>query len=203
MCSLAITPGFARAIAGTGPAFAVFLVPHILAGLTALTSGAAVLVARKGTRWHVRAGSLYAWALAALVVTAAGLTAIRGLRDLPVLLLGALALALAGTGRHARRHPLSRPWRAWPGHAPHILAMTSSYTVMLTAFLIDNARNLPLADRLPAGTAWLLPALISAPLIAWSLRRHRGPAARRRPPGRAAGRAAASGSNPTRERTSA
>lgn len=42
---------FARAIAGTGPVFAAFLVPHILAGLTAIS--------RKGTERHVRAGTAY------------------------------------------------------------------------------------------------------------------------------------------------
>jgi uncharacterized membrane protein len=172
---MAITPGFARAIAGTGLVFAAFLIPHILAGLTALASGALVMVSRKGTQLHARIGTGYFWAIAGLAATAAGLTTIRGARDLPVFLLGVLALALASTGRHARRHPRARPWRAWPGHAPHILAMTTSYTVMLTAILADNGKNLPLAGRLPAAADWLGPAAIAAPLIAWSLRRHRRP----------------------------
>jgi len=41
MESMAVAPGFARAIAGTGPVFAAFLVPHILAGLTAIRVPAA------------------------------------------------------------------------------------------------------------------------------------------------------------------
>jgi hypothetical protein len=53
--------------------------------------------------------------------------------------------------------------------------MTSSYTVMLTAFYVDNGKNLPLADRLPGIAYWLLPAVIAAPLIVRSLRRHRQP----------------------------
>ena len=96
------------------------LIPHIVAGLTALSSGAAVLVSRKGTGWHMRAGATYFWAIALLAATAAALTAVRGARDLPVLGLGLLALALAAAGRHARRQPGARPWRAWPGHGPHI-----------------------------------------------------------------------------------
>lgn len=173
MGHMALTPGFARAIAGTGPVFLAFLVPHILAGLAATATGAVVMVSRKGTRRHVRTGTAYFWAMAVLVVTAAGLTAIRGPRDLPVFLLGALALVLAGAGRRARRQ-----LRA-PGHAPHILAMTGSYTVMLTAFYVDNGKNLPLADRLPDIAYWLLPAVIAAPLIARALRRHRQEPARR------------------------
>jgi hypothetical protein len=94
----AVEGGPPAAVARAGPAFAAFLVPHIMAGLTALSSGAAVLVARKGTAWHVRAGATYFWAIALLAATAAGLTAVRGARDLPVLGLGLLALALAAAG---------------------------------------------------------------------------------------------------------
>ena len=77
MESMAAAPGFARAIAGTGPVSAAFLVPHILAGLTAISSGALVMVPRKGTERHVRAGTAYFWAITVLAATAAGLTAIR------------------------------------------------------------------------------------------------------------------------------
>ena len=175
----AVGGGPPPAVARAGPTFTAFLVPHIMAGLTALSSGAAVLVARKGTAWHMRAGATYFWAIALLAATAAGLTAVRGARDLPVLGLGLLALALAAAGRHARRQPGARPWRAWPGHGPHIVAMTSSYTVIWTAFLTDNARFLPLVSQLPTAGALLLPSAIAAPLAVWSLRRHRrrGPAA--------------------------
>jgi hypothetical protein len=69
MESMAVAPGFARAIAGTGPVFAAFLVPHILAGLTAIS--------RKGSERHVRAGTAYFGAITVLAATAAGLTAIR------------------------------------------------------------------------------------------------------------------------------
>jgi hypothetical protein len=175
MGNIAVQPGFARAIAGAGPVFIAFLIPHILAGLTALASGAAVIASCKGTRWHVRAGATYFWAIALLVITAAGLTAVRGSRDLPVFVLGVLALALATVGRHARRHPGARPWRYWLGHGPHILAMTGSYTVMWIAFLADNAKFLPLTSQLPAAASMLLPAVIAAPLIAWALSRHRWP----------------------------
>ena len=77
MESMTAAPGFARAIAGTGPVFAAFLVPHILAGLTATSSAALVMVSGKGTGRHVRAGTAYFWAITVLAATAAGLTAIR------------------------------------------------------------------------------------------------------------------------------
>jgi hypothetical protein len=195
MGNVAVTSGFAPVLAGTGPAFVVLLIPHILAGLTAVAAGAAVMVSRKGTRRHMRMGTAYFWALAALVATAAGLTAIRGPRDLPVFGLGVLALVLASAGRYARRHPRTQN----PGPSSHILAMTSSYTVMLTAFYVDNGKNLPLADRLPQTAYWLLPAVIAAPLIVRSVRCHRGPGPT--PRGRAGPDAAPAPSRPDDDQT--
>ena len=37
---------------------------------------------------------------------------------------------------------------------------------MLTAFYVDNGPHLPLWDRLPPLTFWVLPAAIGAPVIA-------------------------------------
>ncbi len=63
--------------------------------------------------------------------------------------------------------------------------MGGSYTVLLTAFYVDNGKNLPLWDRLSTAAYWLLPAAVAAPLIWRSVRRHRKPpAAGRRPPRR-------------------
>lgn len=167
--------GFSQTIAGTGPAFAAFLIPHIIAGTSAVISGALVSLMRKGTRSHVRTGIFYFWALAVLAATAAGLTAVRGVRDLPVLALGVIAVALAWAGRQARRHPGGWPWRRSSGHAAHIVAMGGSYTVMLTAFMTDNSKFLPLLDRLPIEVSLGLPAVAGVPLIALSVRRHRRP----------------------------
>ena len=95
--------------------------------------------------------------------TATAMAVIRPARDWYLALLGALAFALAAAGRDYRRHPARRPWRRWPGHIPHILAMGGSYTVLLTAFYVDNGKNLPLWDRLPTAAYWTLPALVATP----------------------------------------
>lgn len=164
---------YIQAVGAKGPLFVVFLIPHILAGMTATVSGTIVMISRKETPRHARLGTVYYWAVAGLAVTTVGLTAVRGSRDLYLLVLGWLALALASVGRHVRRHPSARLSRAWPGYAPHILGMGTSYTVVLTAFLVDNGTRLPLVGDLPTAAFWLLPATIAAPLIARSLHRHR------------------------------
>jgi lysylphosphatidylglycerol synthetase-like protein (DUF2156 family) len=167
--------GFSRAVAGTGPVFLAFLAIHIPAGLTAVISGALAAAAPKRRGRHTRAGTVYYWAITVVFATAAAMAAIRPARDWYLALLGALAFTLAAAGRDYRRHPGRRLWRRWPGHIPHIITMGASYTVLLTAFYVDNGKNLPLWDRLPTAAYWTLPTLVAAPIIARSAIRHRRP----------------------------
>jgi lysylphosphatidylglycerol synthetase-like protein (DUF2156 family) len=167
--------GFSRAVAGTGPVFLAFLAIHVPAGLTAVISGALAATAPKRRGRHTWAGTVYYWAITVIFATAAAMAAIRPARDWYLALLGALALTLAAGGRDYRRHPGRRPWRRWPGHIPHIITMGASYTVLLTAFYVDNGKNLPLWDRLPTAAYWTLPTLVAAPIITCSAIRHRRP----------------------------
>lgn len=170
---------FDSALAGAGPLFVAFLAIHVPAGLTAVTSGVLAATAPKRRGRHTRSGTVYYWAIAVVAATAIPLASLRPASDWYLAVLGALAFSLAAAGRHIRRHPRGRLARRWPGHVPHILAMGGSYTVMLTAFYVDNGPKLPIADRLPAAAFWLLPALMAAPLISRSALRHqRQPAAR-------------------------
>jgi putative copper export protein len=173
---MAVASGFGNAVAGAGPVFLAFLITHVLAGLTAVISGLLAATAPKRRGRHTRFGTVYYWALAVVSATAVAMTAMRPARDWYLALLGALAYLLATVGRHARRRPGSWPWRDRPAsHAPHIATMSGSYTVLLTAFYVDNGKNLPLWDRLPVVAYWLLPAIVAAPIIARSIHRHRGP----------------------------
>jgi hypothetical protein len=81
-----------------------------------------------------------------------------------------LALAAATIGREARR----QLWRAWM--PLHIGGMASSYILMLTAFYVDNGKNLPIWRELPTLAYWLAPSVVGAPLtILAILRRVRTP----------------------------
>jgi hypothetical protein len=154
--------GFGRAVAGTGPVFLAFLAIHVPAGRAAMISGAGATAPKRHGR-HTRTGTIYYWAIVVVFAIATAMAAIRPARDWYLALPGALAFALAAFGRDYRR----QPWRRWPGHIPHILAMGGSYTVLLTAlamggsytvlltaFYADNGKNLPLWDRLPAAAYW-------------------------------------------------
>jgi hypothetical protein len=50
--------------------------------------------------------------------------------------------------------------------------MGASYIFLLTAFYVDNGKNLPLWNRLPEIAFWVLPALIGVPILVYVLCRH-------------------------------
>jgi hypothetical protein len=80
--------------------------------------------------------------------------------------LGALAFASALFGRSA----MKRHWPAWV--RLHISGMGASYIFLLTAFYVNNGKNLPGWRELPVVAYWILPAAIGIPIIAWVMLRH-------------------------------
>jgi len=52
------------------------------------------------------------------------------------------------------------------------MGMGTSYTLLLTAFYVDNGRNLPLWRELPMIAFWLLPSAVGIPIMAYVLLRH-------------------------------
>ena len=153
-------------VGSTAPVFLAFLALHVLAGLTAVLTGAIAALARKGSPQHIRAGRWFYRAITVVFATATALAAIRWRQDYDLLLIGAVAFTAATIGyQHRRRHR--------PGDTGHIAGMGIGYTAMLTAFYVDNGPHLPLWDRLPVLAFWLLPAAIATPLIARAVLRAR------------------------------
>ena len=125
------------------------------------------MLSKKRPGRHPRSGTVYYWSLAALFASALVLAALRLQQDYPLLILGSISFASASLGRAARR----RLWRNWANL--HISGMGLSYIAMLTAFYVDNGKNLPLWRDLPHLTYWLLPAAIGIPFILRALLRYR------------------------------
>jgi uncharacterized membrane protein HdeD (DUF308 family) len=146
-------------VGSTAPVFLAFLAIHVIAGLTAVITGAVAALARKGSRRHVRAGRFFYQAITVLFATAVVLAAMRWRQDYHLVIIGAVGFTAATIGYlHRRRHR--------PGDTGHIAGMGIGYIAMLTAFYVDNGPHLPLGDRLPPLAFWLLPSLIGAPAIA-------------------------------------
>jgi hypothetical protein len=109
---------------------------------------------------------VYLFAIGAVFVTATVMAALRWHRDWHLFVIATVALGLAVLGRSARRRR-PRRWMAWHGSA-----MAGSYMALLTGFYVDNGPQLPLWDRLPHLTYWLLPAAVGTALTWRALRRN-------------------------------
>ena len=155
------------AIPSTDPLFLSLVALHIALGLVCVIAGAVAMLSRKEPGRHPSAGAIYFWSLAGVSASAAVLAAMRWDEDFHLFILGALAFASAFVGRRARR----RRWSGWV--RVHIAAMGSSYILLLTAFYVDNGKQLPLWRDLPPWTYWTVPALLGLPIIVWALLRHR------------------------------
>jgi hypothetical protein len=146
-------------VGSTAPVFLAVLAIHVIAGLTAVTTGAIAALSRKGSPRHIRAGRGYYRAITVVFATAAILAAMRWRQDYYLLIIGTVAFTAATIGyQHRRRHR--------PGDTGHIAGMGASYVAMLTAFYVDNGPRLPLWDHLPTLALWLLPWAIGVPVIA-------------------------------------
>jgi hypothetical protein len=146
--------------------FNLFLLFHVLAGLTCVVTGAGAALSRKGHGRHPRFGTIYYWSLSVVFLTAAGMSVLRWPEDAYLLALGTTSFGLASIGLSARKIR----WRGWRG--VHILGMSLSYIVLFTAFYVDNGSRLPIWDRLPSIAYWTLPSLVGLPLLVRAVRRH-------------------------------
>jgi uncharacterized membrane protein len=150
----------------TNPVFLAVLGLHVLAALLCVVAGALAALSAKGSLRHVRSGRIYYWSLGAVFATATTMAAMRWTEDYHLFVIGSIAMIAASVGYLHRR--LRRP-----GDAAHINGMAGSYIALLTAFYVDNGKNLPLWSHLPHIAYWVLPTLIGVPLVARSLRRRR------------------------------
>jgi hypothetical protein len=154
-------------IPSTDPVFLSIVAIHIPLGVLSVVTGAIAMLSAKAPGRHPRFGTIYYWSVAAVFASATILSVMRWANNYHLFVLGLLAFSAAHLGRAARR----RRWRGWARW--HITAMGSSYVLLLTAFYVDNGKQLPLWKELPVWTYWTLPALVGTPIIVWALLGHR------------------------------
>jgi hypothetical protein len=155
-------------IPSNSPIFLTIVGLHILVALVCIVTGPVAMLSRKRPGRHPTFGTVYYWFLLAVFASAAALSAMRWAEDYHLFILGALSFASASLGRTARRGR----WHNWA--ALHISGMGLSYVLLVTAFYVDNGRNLPLWKELPPITYWLLPGAVGIPLIGRAFVRYRG-----------------------------
>ena len=148
------------------PFFLGIVALHVAIAIGCAVAGFCAMLSVKGSARHRRFGTLYYAFLAAVFASSSALAAMRWADDYPLFILGLLSLTTASLGRTAQR----RRWRN--SMRLHLVAMGTSYTLLLIAFYVDNGHNLPGWRALPPIAYWLLPFLIGTALIAFSLWSH-------------------------------
>ena len=148
----------------TDPVFLAIVGVHVLFGIAALITGAGAMLSRKGRGRHSTLGTVYFWCLFGVFVTASVLSFMRWAENYHLFTLGALSFAFAYFGRAALRRRQSL--------GLHLSSMGMSYILALTAFYVDNGKNLPLWKELPEIAFWFLPGVIGGPLILYAMFRH-------------------------------
>ncbi len=150
------------------------LVVHALAGLTTGVTGVLAFRAPKRRGRHHHWGTRYLWAYTVVFLTAILLSVQRWPADAYLFVLATLGYALTLGGYVARRFRQEPRVRRLVGKqwvVAHIVGMIGSYTVLWTAFYVDNAHLIPGLKELPTLTFWVLPTAIALPFLVVSLSR--------------------------------
>ncbi len=153
-------------IPSTDPIFLTIVGVHVAFGLAAVIAGAIAILSRKGRGRHSNWGTLYFWFLFSVFITMSMLSFMRWAENYHLFILGTLSFASAYLGRLAAQ----RRWQQWARF--HLSGMGASYIFMLTAFYVNNGKNLPVWRELPQIAFWLLPSAIGLPVILYSFFRH-------------------------------
>jgi hypothetical protein len=159
-----VVPGIP--IPSTNPVFLAIIGVHVLFGLAAVITGAFAMLSKKGRGRHSNFGTIYFWCLLGVFVTMSALSFMRWAENYHLFILGVLSFSSAFLGRAAVQ------WRLHQWPRLHLTGMGVSYIFMLTAFYVDNGKNLPLWRELPQIAFWILPSAIGIPLILYTLLRH-------------------------------
>jgi len=157
---------FGLPIPDSSPLFLSILAVHVTAGIISVISGLVALLARKAHGRHDWFGTVYYRGIIVVFTTNLLLSVIRWPHDNHLAVLGVFSFLAAFLGRRAHR----KLWHRWP--VWHMAGMGSSYILMLTAFYVDNGKNLPLWKLLPEILYWLLPAMIGIPLMIRTMMRN-------------------------------
>jgi uncharacterized membrane protein HdeD (DUF308 family) len=164
--SNATTIVFGIPVPSVDPFFLAVVRFHILVGIICVIAGIAAMLSQKRRGHHSTFGTIYYWCLSVVVASAIGLSVVRWAENYHLFFLGVLSFIAATIARTALR----QSWRS--RLRVHLASMGLSYILMLTAFYVDNGKNLPLWRELPQWVFWVLPFALGGPIIVYVMLRH-------------------------------
>lgn len=134
---------------------------HVLAGTVGLVLGPFVMWTPKRRGLHTRAGTLYFAIVTIVCVSAAVLAVMSWSTRWWFLLIAIGTFACAAIAYWAAR----RRWRGWL--LVHVAGQGSSYTGMMTAFVVNNWERLTGVPGVRSPLAFLVPMLIGTIAVSW------------------------------------
>jgi uncharacterized membrane protein len=158
---------FGIPVPSDNPVFLTIVSVHVLLGIICVVSGAVAMLSRKGGRTHIWSGRTYYWVLMLVLITVIPLSIMRWPHNNHLLALGVLSFSSAAFGRKLSIN--RRPGRT----RLHTTLMGCSYILMLTAFYVDNGKNLPFWNQFSQLFFWLFPTALGVPIIILAIFRHR------------------------------
>ena len=141
---------------------------HVAMGLMCVAAGIGAMLTAKRRGRHSTLGTVYFWLLLGIFVSSTVLSILRWSEDYHLFILGALSFCAALTARNTIHGRPATRLRL----QVHAVGMATSYMLLLTAFYVDNGKNLPVWKDLPPLASWLAPAIIGLPILAYVLFRH-------------------------------
>ena len=146
--------------------FLTIVAVHIILGIICVVSGLSAMLSNKGSGIHATSGKIYYWGLLAIFVSVIPLSIMRWPFNNHLLMLGILSFSTVYFGRRFARS--RRPkWTRM-----HTVCMGLSYIFLLTAFYVDNGKNLPFWKMFPPIFFWVFPTVIGIPVIIYALLKH-------------------------------
>lgn len=153
-------------IPDNSPVFLTLIGIHVPAALVCVVAALFAIFTTKTNKLHPKVGSIYFWSLLVVFITSITVSIIRWPADNHLLALGTLSFGFAFTGRMAHRNKWKFRMR-W-----HLICMSMSFIFLLTAFYVDNGKNLPLWKLLPELFYWIIPGAIGIPIMIYVLLHH-------------------------------
>jgi len=153
-------------IPDNSPLFLSLIGIHVLAALLCVISAILAMFSRKTDKRHPQFGTFYFWCLLVVFISSVLVSIIRWPLDNQLLILGTFSFGFAFTGRLSQRNKWKFRMR-W-----HLVCLTMSFIILLTAFYVDNGKNIPVWKLLPVIYYWLIPGIIGIPVMVYVLLHH-------------------------------
>lgn len=157
---------FGMPVPSDNKVFLIIVIIHIVIGIACILSGLVAMLSKKGSRIHTVSGKTYHIGMVLIFTTVIVLAVMRWPFNIHLLVLGVLAFLSSHFGQRLAHH--TRP--GWT--RLHTMLMGASYIFLLTAFYVDNVKNLPFWNLFAQWFFWVFPAAVGIPVIIYVLMKH-------------------------------